>query len=92
MSMDDIYHSLQQLAGELEQFNDRLRLSIQQVNELHDRVHGLWQDSMRHDYDARWLPLKETMDRYVTQIGPAYVEWLQRRIQELTQYLYGNQR
>jgi len=92
MSMDAVFIRMQQLCIGLQEFNDRLKLSIEEVNEQHDRVNGQWQDSMRRQYDARWLPLKETMDAYVTTVGPQYVEMLQARLQQLTQYLHGHER
>ena len=92
MSMDEIYERMRSLHAGLEQFNDRLKASITEVNELHDRVNGLWQDSLRRDYDSRWIPLKESMDDYIAQIGPHYVESIQQRLSQTIQYLHGHER
>ena len=92
MSMDEVCARLQVLQAEMEQFNGKLRASIMELNNLNDRVNPLWQDTMRRDYDKRWIPLKESMDQYSANIGPNYVETLQQRLQEIMEYLYGNQR
>lgn len=92
MSMDAVHFRMQQLCVALQEFNDRLQISITEVNDHHERVNGLWSDSLRRQYDATWLPLKESMDAYVSHVGPDFVEQLQARLQQLTQYLNGNQR
>ncbi len=91
MSMDEIYEQLVRLHQGLESFNEGLRQSITDVNQRHEKVDPFWQDSLRREYDSRWEPLKESMDAYVERTGPLYVEAIQQKLQQIIQYLNGNE-
>jgi hypothetical protein len=44
---------------------------------------------MRRTYDASWEPLEEQMKQYLEREGPAYLDFLSRKIRSLEGYLYG---
>lgn len=89
MSMDDVHVRAENLSRALEQFNGQLGAAMADVDRAHTQVNGLWDDSMRRDYDRRWLPLKEGMENYNQKIGPQYMAFLVERLRRLNSYLYG---
>ncbi len=88
--MDEIYERATVLENELEKFNDQLRGGFEDLRRSHDAVAPLWQDEMRREYDRTWMPLEESMDAYIKQVGPRYVEFLLERLQHLKAYLHGS--
>jgi hypothetical protein len=90
MSMDDVYIRAQELSSGLAEFNDDLRAKMDEVDRSHAHVSPLWDDSMRRDYDRKWIPLQDEMKRYNQQIGPQYVNFLIDRLRHLKSYLHGS--
>ena len=90
MSMDDVYTRAQELSRGLEQFHEHLRGTMAEVDRSHAVVSPLWDDTMRREYDHRWLPLDEEMKKYSRQIGPQYMDFLIKRVNHLAAYLYGH--
>ena len=74
----------------LECFNEQLRSSFNALEVQHDTVSPLWQDEMRDQYDLVWDHLEYEMKTYVNTEGPAYEEFLDRKIIKLNEYLYGS--
>ncbi|MBZ0297956.1 MAG: hypothetical protein K8L99_35715 [Anaerolineae bacterium] len=89
MSMNEQYEQLQRFARELDNFNRSLAASMRELEEQHDIVSPLWQDDMRQSYDREWIPLKETMDRYVQVDSARYMDFLKSKIRMLERYLHG---
>ena len=90
MSMDDVYIRAKELSQALEQFNDHLRANMAAVDLSHANVSPLWDDMMRREYDLKWVPLKEEMNKYTQQIGPQYMDLLIQRLKHLNSYLHGH--
>jgi hypothetical protein len=88
--MDEVRDRMAQFEAELSGFQESLRSSIQDLHQHHDRVSPLWQDEMRRDYDARWLPLEEAMDEYIRRIGPEQVETMLTKLRHLEGFLRGH--
>lgn len=88
--MDDVYSSLEQFQRDLESFNDRLKSSFEDLNKYHEKVNPHWNDSMRAEYDARWISLEEKMKQYVTVDGTTYTDILLHKVNIIKRYLYGN--
>jgi uncharacterized protein YukE len=89
MSMDEQYAQMQQFSSALAQFNDHLRVSVEALNAQHEQVSPHWQDEMRRTYDAHWDPLEQAMSKYLLREGPAYLEFLVRKLRYLEGFLYG---
>ena len=89
MSMDDVMRDMDALERQLEAFNHRLCEGMSELKEHHAAVSPLWQDAMRREYDLKWVPLEEAMERYVEVIGPKYVDVLLVKLRHLRGYLYG---
>lgn len=87
--MDEIHERMMVVDGALSQFNERLRASFDDVARAHNALAGLWDDSMRRDYDAAWGPLEEAMKDYLQRIGPTCVDGLGQRLAALRRYLHG---
>ena len=90
MSMDEVMLTISEFEKQLELFNERLMQSMAELQQHHAVVSPLWQDEMRREYDVKWLPLEETMERYETLVGPSYVEVLLIKIRHLRGYLHGS--
>jgi len=90
MSMDEQYAQMQNFELALTAFNERLRAYLAGLQVQHDHVSPLWQDAMRQEYDAVWVPFRETMQHYVASEGPGYVEFLTIKLHALRRYLYGD--
>jgi len=88
--MDDVLSSLLIFQRNLERFNDRLNASFQDLNNHHDHVNAVWNDSFRAEYDARLHNLEEKMKEYVTSNGANYTDILIYKISILQRYLHGN--
>ena len=91
MGMNQVGENMRRLLEGLSEFNDSLRQSMNDLNNRHEEVQALWQDSMRQEYDTRWLPMREKMDQYIQHTGPIYLETIQRKLTNTTIYLNGNQ-
>lgn len=89
MSMDDTFQQLQHFKSALENFNEQLRNSMNDLESKHSHVSPHWQDQMRKDYDALWEPLHETMVHYINKQGPAYEQFLSEKLRALGRYLNG---
>lgn len=88
--MDEIYERANVLERELEKFNDLLRGGFDELQRSHTAVSPLWEDEMRREYDRSWNPLEESMEEYIKQVGPRYVDFLLERLQHLKAYLHGS--
>lgn len=89
MSLDEQYEQMRFFAQALDEFNERLKGSVQDLTRYHDAVHPLWQDSFRKQYDAEWDEFEQRMDAYLRREGPAYTQFLVEKIRSLHQYLFG---
>ena len=87
--MDETLERIVYFVTVLEAFNDRLRESQRELAQLRDTVSPHWQDSVRSWHDERWNPLEEMSAHYLTVEAPAYVEFLQAKINALRGYLDG---
>ncbi len=90
MGMDDVFHSMDAFEKELEVFNQKLQASFKDLNNQHEKVSPLWDDSMRKEYDEKWIPLEEDMKEYVTKDGRTYVDILISKLTAIRGYLYGS--
>ena len=89
MSMDEQYAQMQRFTHALEEFNQRLAHSMQELEEQHNTVAPLWQDEMRKSYDTDWLPLHTLMTQYTRIEGIRYVDFLTYKMRLLERYLRG---
>ncbi len=89
MSMDNQYEQMKQFHAALATFNEHLRHSMRDLTQQHQQVSPLWQDEMRRMYDRHWNPLDQTMRRYLQKQGPAYLEFLGKKLRYLEGFLYG---
>jgi len=89
MSMDDIFRTMNVFEGELEQFNNNLKASFNDLHNNHEAVKPYWDDSMEKEYRAKWEPLEEKMNQYISVEGGSYVNILIEKIQAIKGYLYG---
>ena len=89
MSMDNQYEQMKQFHAALSTFNEHLRHSMRNLTQQHQQVSPLWQDEMRRTYDRHWNPLDQTMRRYLQKQGPAYLEFLRKKLRYLEGFLYG---
>jgi uncharacterized protein YukE len=87
MSMNDTFREMRNFHAELQRFNGQLQASMSDLQANHDRVSPIWQDDMRKDYDAQWQEFDEMMKRYLSREGPAYVQFLDQKLQALSRYL-----
>ncbi len=87
MSKDDTFREMKNFHQELRRFNDMMKVSMNDLQQKHDRVNPYWQDEMRKEYDARWREFDEMMKRYLTHEGPRYAEFLDVKLRHLAQYL-----
>ncbi|KAA2239218.1 hypothetical protein F0L74_23720 [Chitinophaga agrisoli] len=87
--MDEVHDRLQQFQRNLEIFNDKLKVSFDQLTRYHETVHPWWQDSMRNEYEIRWKPLEDKMKQYVTTDGNNYSDILLHKINLIKRYLHG---
>jgi hypothetical protein len=90
MGMDDVYSTMNIFEKELEEFNNNLKSSFDDLQYNHDIVSPIWDDSMRKEYDSKWLSLEEKIDQYISIEGNNYVEVLIEKIEAIKGYLYGN--
>lgn len=89
MSMDDTFREMQRFNAELRKFNEQLQGSMRDLQNHHDQVSPIWQDEMRKEYDSQWQEFDDMMKRYLTREGPNYVQFLDKKIGDLSRYLYG---
>ncbi|MEO1432439.1 MAG: hypothetical protein AAFV71_25890 [Cyanobacteria bacterium J06633_8] len=87
--MDDTFREMQRFNAELRKFNEQLQSSMRDLQHHHHQVSPIWQDEMYKEYDSQWQEVDDTMKRYLTREGPKYVEFLQKKINDLSRYLYG---
>lgn len=89
MSMDEQYAEMRRFRDALSRFNQHLIDSMQDLKAQHDYVNPHWRDEMRRTYDLHWEPLDQQMKQYLEREGPAYLDFLSRKIRSLEGYLYG---
>jgi len=89
MSMDDVFNTMNNFEQELKNFNDNLKSSFDDLHKNHEVVSPLWDDSMRKEYDSKWLSLEEKMNQYISTEGGSYLEELIEKIEAIKGYLYG---
>lgn len=87
--MDEQYWEMRNFRDALVRFNERLRMSVSDLEAEHDKVSPYWQDQWRKEYDSIWGPFEETMKRYLNSDGVNYAEFLEIKIQALKRYLNG---
>jgi hypothetical protein len=88
MSMDKQYEHMKQFHAALATFNQHLSRSMRDLAKEHEHVSPLWQDEMRRTYDRHWNPLDHTMRRYLQKQGPAYIEFLKKKLRYMEGYLH----
>ncbi len=89
MSMDELFEQMKYFEEALVEFDNKLRVSMEDLRSHHDYVSPHWQDEMRREYDGQWNPLNEIMEHYLNREGPSYVEFLEIKLHKLYKYLYG---
>jgi uncharacterized protein YukE len=87
--MDDTFRELQIFRNALENFNRKLKESMNELEDKHNNVSPHWQDEMRKAYDSVWEPLYETMENYINREAPAYEHFLDEKIKAVGRYLRG---
>ena len=88
-NMDDQYREMVNFTRALMAFNERLRASIRDLEQHHDRVSPHWQDEMRRHYDQQWEPFRQTIKHYNAVEGPSYVEFLHIKAEATRRFLEG---
>lgn len=88
-SLDEVHDSMCQFGAALDRFQSALEASCSELRRCHEAVEPLWQDSYRKDYDARYEPLREMLERYVQSQGPEYRLFIDRKVMSLRAYLFG---
>ena len=89
MGMDELHEQMRYFEQALIEFNDKLRVSMEDLRSKHEYVRPLWQDEMQRTFDSQWNPLDEMMGYYAMREGPAYVEFIEIKLHRLQRYLYG---
>lgn len=89
MSMDDQYRHMVSFHRALEEFDNRLMHSMQELEEQHVVIDKLWQDEVRRDYDREWQPLYTRINDYLRRESPAYRQFLEMKLRFLERYLRG---
>jgi hypothetical protein len=89
MSMDEQFEQMRYFHDALNAFTDRLRASVMDLEQKHAVVDPLWQDAFRKQYDLVWSSFEETMKQYLTREAPSYTQFLQDKLRDLHEYLYG---
>lgn len=90
MSMDDQFSQMKQFQATLEEFNQNISASWQEVENAYEQLSPQWQGEGRHQHDEIWIPLQEMMENYFKRQSPAYTEFLNRKLQFLGRYLNDN--
>lgn len=88
--MDEVYQTLLIFEKELQEFNLNLRQSFYDLRDYHEAVLPLWDDSMKREYDSKWIPLEEKISEYLTKEGESYIDDLLEKINAIKGYLYGD--
>ena len=86
-SLDDVYERLKEFRRALGDFREACRDSMGKVRDQHDVVAPLWQDRVRQQYEARWIPHEEALDRFLNRSAPACEEFVDQKIRALGAYL-----
>lgn len=89
MGMDDVFEAMCNFEKDLENFNENLKRSFIDLKNNHEAVLPLWDDTMKKDYDRKWIPLEEKIEEYLAKEGESYVEILIEKIEAIKGYLYG---
>jgi len=89
MSLDEQYEQMIIFEAELAVFTRNLQSELASLAQCHEQVSPHWQDAMRKNYDAIWLPFHEKMIDYLKREAPAYLKFLHSKIQHLKEYLHG---
>ncbi|PXY02539.1 hypothetical protein DF185_00140 [Marinifilum breve] len=90
MGMDEVHNVMNIFTQELEEFNESVKISFDDLKQNHDAVSPIWDDSMRKEYDSKWLSLEERIEQYIGSEGNSYVEVLIEKIEAIKGYLYGS--
>lgn len=90
MSMDEQYKEMRAFAKSLDAFNTQLQTSWKDLEQKHEAVSPLWQDTFRKQYDTEWSAFKESMERYLRHDVPKYSRFLREKMEYLRRFLYGN--
>jgi len=85
--MNDTFREMRNFHTELQRFNDQLQGSMNDLQTNHDHVSPIWQDDMRKEYDSQWQKFDEEMKTYLSREGPAYVQFLDQKLQALARFL-----
>ncbi|GAB6041854.1 hypothetical protein [Endothiovibrio diazotrophicus] len=88
-NMDEALERLQAFERVLDQFNQELRSSVDDLQQSHANVSPYWNDTMGREYYSRWSPLEQTMRQYYDVIVPNYVEVMQKKIHAIRAFLHG---
>ncbi len=89
MSMDDQFWQMKQFHQELDNFNQNLQSSWQDVEAKYDNLSPIWSDEYRQEHDRVWEHLQEDMKAYLTRLAPKYIEFLASKSHALEKYLRG---
>lgn len=88
-TMDELHEQMQYFNNVLQRFQDSLEVSLNDLRSSHEVVDPHWQDEARRHYELQYGPLREMLQRYVTQQGPDYLRFIQEKIRFIDRYLHG---
>jgi len=87
--MDELHERMLYFNNALQRFQDSLEASLMDLRSQHENVDPHWQDDARRNYEIHYGPLREMLQRYVTQQGPDYLRFVQEKIRCIDHYLHG---
>jgi|tagenome__1003787_1003787.scaffolds.fasta_scaffold20963430_2 hypothetical protein len=89
-NLDDVHEILRTFRTRIEAFSETLQTSHREMLDRHEEIAGEWTDTAAREYHSRYDPLSQLLDNYINITGPAYYEFLKRKIEILDQYLHTN--
>ena len=79
--------ALREFDRELNDFTQAMNDASRGLENEHNRVRGLWNDSFARTYQGRWNTFDQHMKRYLRNDAPRYRQFLRTKIRQLGQYL-----
>ena len=87
-SLDDTFERLRFFYTALAEFDEALRVSLDDIKDRHGTIDALWQDNASRAYRAVYEPLVAVTDRYVVHEASRFEEYISQKIHELDDYLH----
>ncbi len=89
-SMDEVYDRMTAFAKSLENFQELLQSSLNEMQARHDAVDPMWEhDQFRRQYEARWEPLQNLLADFLQRKAPGYRNFLADKLRAIDAYLNG---